>query len=166
MFYLCNHQSSHAEALTWQVAFRCAVQNMYAQLLPLALPAPPMPGMGGPPPPMGGMGMPPMGGMGMPPMGPGPMPVFGMPPMGSYWVIFAESLDDDMNCSECKQKWDFFGIVDDYSLESIFFMVPGNFWRSEILARVWDLQPVIPYDGIGWGLGWLSMSCWKLVPFV
>jgi clathrin heavy chain len=60
------------------------VQNMYAQLLPLALPAPPMPGMGGPPPPMGGMGMPPMGGMGMPPMGPGPMPAFGMPPMGSY----------------------------------------------------------------------------------
>ncbi|KAK6156114.1 hypothetical protein DH2020_010362 [Rehmannia glutinosa] len=61
-------------------------QNMYAQLLPLALPAPPMPGMGGsgmgggyagapPPPPMGGMGM----GMGMP-----PMPPFGMPPMGSY----------------------------------------------------------------------------------
>ncbi|KAK4353841.1 hypothetical protein RND71_026035 [Anisodus tanguticus] len=56
-------------------------QNMYAQLLPLALPAPPMPGMGGagmgggfaPPPP------PPMGGMGMP-----PMPPFGMPPMGSY----------------------------------------------------------------------------------
>ncbi|KAL2539951.1 Clathrin heavy chain 1 [Abeliophyllum distichum] len=55
-------------------------QNMYAQLLPLALPAPPMPGMGGagmgggfaaPPPPMGGMGMP-------------PMPPFGMPPMGSY----------------------------------------------------------------------------------
>ncbi|KVI07010.1 Armadillo-type fold [Cynara cardunculus var. scolymus] len=52
-------------------------QNMYAQLLPLALPAPP--GMGGgqmgggfaPPPPMGGMGMP-------------PMPPFGMPPMGSY----------------------------------------------------------------------------------
>ncbi|THG03500.1 hypothetical protein TEA_021259 [Camellia sinensis var. sinensis] len=40
-----------------------AQQNMYAQLLPLALPAPPMPGMGGgfaPPPPMGGMGMPPM----------------------------------------------------------------------------------------------------------
>ncbi|XP_062203739.1 clathrin heavy chain 1-like isoform X1 [Phragmites australis] len=60
-----------------------AQQNMYAQLLPLALPAPPMPGMGGPPP-MGGMGMPPMGGMGMPPMGPGPMPAFGMPPMGSY----------------------------------------------------------------------------------
>ncbi|KAJ6987336.1 clathrin heavy chain 1-like [Populus alba x Populus x berolinensis] len=56
-----------------------AQQNMYAQLLPLALPAPPMPGMGGttmgggfaPPPPMGGMGMP-------------PMPSFGMPPMGSY----------------------------------------------------------------------------------
>ncbi|XP_073045937.1 clathrin heavy chain 1-like isoform X1 [Primulina eburnea] len=50
-------------------------QNLYAQLLPLALPAPPMPGMGGgygaPPPPMGGMGMP-------------PMPPFGMPPMGSY----------------------------------------------------------------------------------
>ncbi|KHN48575.1 Clathrin heavy chain 2 [Glycine soja] len=39
-----------------------AQQNMYAQLLPLALPAPPMPGMGGfaPPPPMGGLGMPPM----------------------------------------------------------------------------------------------------------
>uniref|UniRef100_A0A803M3V8 Clathrin heavy chain n=1 Tax=Chenopodium quinoa TaxID=63459 RepID=A0A803M3V8_CHEQI len=59
-----------------------AQQNMYAQLLPLALPAPPMPGsvpmggMGGygPPPPMGGMG-----GMGMP-----PMPAYGMPPMGSY----------------------------------------------------------------------------------
>lgn len=53
----------------------CWLQNMYAQLLPLALPAPP--GMGGgygqpgPPPPMGGMGMP-------------PMPPFGMPPMGSY----------------------------------------------------------------------------------
>ncbi|KAK4366722.1 hypothetical protein RND71_014602 [Anisodus tanguticus] len=50
-------------------------QNMYAQLLPLALPAPPMPGMGGgfaaPPPPMDGMGMP-------------PMPPFGMPPMGPY----------------------------------------------------------------------------------
>ncbi|MBA0873530.1 hypothetical protein Goshw_003549 [Gossypium schwendimanii] len=42
------------------------------QLLPLALPAPPVPGMGGfAPPPMGGMGMP-------------PMPAFGMPPMGSY----------------------------------------------------------------------------------
>ncbi|OWM87409.1 hypothetical protein CDL15_Pgr022520 [Punica granatum] len=57
-----------------------AQQNMYAQLLPLALPAPPMPGMGGPQ----GMGggfvpPPPMGGMGMP-----PMPPFGMPPMGSY----------------------------------------------------------------------------------
>lgn len=75
-----------AEALTWQVAFLCDVQNMYAQLLPLALPAPPMPGMGGPPPPMGGMGMPPMGmgGMGMPPMGPGPMPAFGM---GGYWIV-------------------------------------------------------------------------------
>ena len=46
---------------------------MYAQLLPLALPAPPMQGMGGgyapsPPPPMGGMGMPPMPPFGMPPM--------------------------------------------------------------------------------------------------
>ncbi|GAY40449.1 hypothetical protein CUMW_052030 [Citrus unshiu] len=52
-----------------------AQQNMYAQLLPLALPAPPMPGMGG------GFAStaPPMGGMGMP-----PMPPFGMPPMGSY----------------------------------------------------------------------------------
>ncbi|KAL5997903.1 hypothetical protein ACLOJK_008837 [Asimina triloba] len=50
-----------------------AQQNMYAQLLPLALPAPPMAGMGGgfqPPPPMG---------MGMP-----PMPSYGMPPMGGY----------------------------------------------------------------------------------
>jgi hypothetical protein len=55
------------------------LQNMYAQLLPLALPAPPMPGMGGPT--MGGgfAPPPPMGGMGMP-----PMPPFGMPPMGSY----------------------------------------------------------------------------------
>lgn len=55
------------------------LQNMYAQLLPLALPAPPMPGMGG----VGGGFVPPppaaMGGMGMP-----PMPPFGMPPMGSY----------------------------------------------------------------------------------
>ncbi|GLU02552.1 hypothetical protein SLE2022_197980 [Rubroshorea leprosula] len=50
-------------------------QNMYAQLLPLALPAPPMPGMGGagmaggfavtPPPPMSGMGMPSMPPFGM-----------------------------------------------------------------------------------------------------
>ncbi|GAU18113.1 hypothetical protein TSUD_248140 [Trifolium subterraneum] len=52
-----------------------AQQNMYAQLLPLALPAPPMPGMGGPgyggsyapPPPVGGMGMPQMPPFGMPP---------------------------------------------------------------------------------------------------
>ncbi|KAF6147003.1 hypothetical protein GIB67_036722 [Kingdonia uniflora] len=54
-------------------------QNMYAQLLPLALPAPISmggaglagPGMGGvygQPPPMGGMGMPPMQPYGMPPM--------------------------------------------------------------------------------------------------
>ncbi|KAJ6750993.1 hypothetical protein OIU85_001518 [Salix viminalis] len=50
-----------------------AQQNMYAQLLPLALPAPPMPGMGG------GFAPPPMGGMGMP-----SMPPFGMPPMGPY----------------------------------------------------------------------------------
>ncbi|KFK34843.1 hypothetical protein AALP_AA5G200400 [Arabis alpina] len=46
-------------------------QNMYSQLLPLALPAPPMPGMSGdysaPPPP----GMPPMQPYGMPPMGGG-----------------------------------------------------------------------------------------------
>lgn len=51
---------------------------MYAQLLPLALPAPP--GMGGAG--MSGYGQPPpqgMGGMGMP-----PMPPFGMPPMGGY----------------------------------------------------------------------------------
>lgn len=52
-----------------------AQQNMYAQLLPLALPAPPMPGMGGG---MGGF-QPGMGGMGMP-----PMPAYGMPPMGGY----------------------------------------------------------------------------------
>ncbi|KVI04842.1 Armadillo-type fold [Cynara cardunculus var. scolymus] len=58
-----------------QQVFACFSLNMYAQLLPLALPAPP--GMGGgygqpgPPPPMGGMGMP-------------PMPPFGMPQMGSY----------------------------------------------------------------------------------
>ncbi|KAL2317476.1 hypothetical protein Fmac_031352 [Flemingia macrophylla] len=56
-----------------------AQQNMYAQLLPLALPAPPMSGMGGggyaPPitPPMGERGYgppttPPMGDLGMPPM--------------------------------------------------------------------------------------------------
>ena len=66
---------------------------MYAQLLPLALPAPPMPSMGGSnmggpygaPPPMPGMGMPPpMPGMGMPGMGMPPMPPFGMPPMENY----------------------------------------------------------------------------------
>jgi len=45
---------------------------MYAQLLPLALPAPPSMGGGGYAPPT-----PPIGGMGMP-----PMPPFGMPPMG------------------------------------------------------------------------------------
>ncbi|CAD5174389.1 unnamed protein product [Musa acuminata subsp. malaccensis] len=70
-----------------------AQQNMYAQLLPLALPAPPMPSMGGSnmggpygaPPPMPGMGMPPpMPGMGMPGMGMPPMPPFGMPPMENY----------------------------------------------------------------------------------
>jgi hypothetical protein len=49
------------------------LQNMYAQLLPLALPAPPMPGMGG------GFAPPPMGGMGMP-----PMPPYGMPSMAPY----------------------------------------------------------------------------------
>eukprot|EP01018_Ginkgo_biloba_P000170 Gb_33028 [translate_table: standard] len=49
-----------------------AQQNMYAQLLPLALPAPPMPGMGG-------AFQSGMGGMGMP-----PMPAYGMPPMGGY----------------------------------------------------------------------------------
>ncbi|RVX03194.1 Clathrin heavy chain 1 [Vitis vinifera] len=55
-----------------------AQQNMYAQLLPLALPAPPMPGMGGAGM-AGGFVPPPMGSMGMP-----PMPPFGMPPMGTY----------------------------------------------------------------------------------
>lgn len=47
------------------------LQNMYAQLLPLALPAPPVGSLGGgfqPPPPMG-MGMPPMQAYGMPSMG-------------------------------------------------------------------------------------------------
>jgi clathrin heavy chain len=59
---------------SWHDKFCSFAQNMYAQLLPLALPAPP--GMGGPSTSHGGMGM--------PPMGPGPMPAFGMPPMGSY----------------------------------------------------------------------------------
>lgn len=61
--------------------FFALLQNMYAQLLPLALPAPPMPGMGG------GFAStaPPMGGMGMP-----PMPPFGMPPMGSYWFCWSD----------------------------------------------------------------------------
>ncbi|KAJ8438732.1 hypothetical protein Cgig2_013778 [Carnegiea gigantea] len=57
-----------------------ARQNMYTQLLPLALPAPPpMPGAGGPQPRMGGGFAPPpfMGGM-------PPVPPFGMPPMGNY----------------------------------------------------------------------------------
>ena len=57
---------------------------MYAQLLPLALPAPPMPGG---PSGMGGYGPPPMGGMGggMPPgMGMPPMPAFGIPLMWNY----------------------------------------------------------------------------------
>jgi len=60
------------------------LQNMYAQLLPLALPAPPMPGMGGPVGMGGGFAPPPpMGGLGMP-----PMPPYGMPPMGSsYWHL-------------------------------------------------------------------------------
>ncbi|KAJ0021343.1 hypothetical protein Pint_32516 [Pistacia integerrima] len=59
-----------------------AQQNMHAQLLPLALPAPPMPGMGGPG--MGGGFGPPqpppaMDGIGMP-----PMPPYGMPLMRSF----------------------------------------------------------------------------------
>jgi clathrin heavy chain len=63
-------------------------QNMYAQLLPLALPAPPMPGMSGgysaPPPGMsGGYSDPPPGMAGM--AGMPPMPPYGMPPMrGGY----------------------------------------------------------------------------------
>jgi len=28
---------------------------------------------------------------------------------------------------QCKQEWNFFGVVDDDSLELIFFMVPANF---------------------------------------
>ncbi|KAF8083062.1 hypothetical protein N665_0794s0020 [Sinapis alba] len=64
-------------------------QKMYAQLLPLALLAPPMAGMGGgggygPPPPM------PMGGM--PPMPPYGMPPYRMPPMGGrsfYQLLLA-----------------------------------------------------------------------------
>ncbi|EFJ13237.1 hypothetical protein SELMODRAFT_157554 [Selaginella moellendorffii] len=51
-----------------------AQQNMYAQLLPLALPAPPMPGMGGGPPGFNPGMPPPFGGM----------PGYGMPPMGGY----------------------------------------------------------------------------------
>ncbi|XP_059077986.1 clathrin heavy chain 1-like [Cryptomeria japonica] len=53
-----------------------AQQNMYAQLLPLSLPTPPMPGMqvG-----MGGCFQLGMSGMGMP-----PMPAYGMRPMGGY----------------------------------------------------------------------------------
>lgn len=50
-----------------------SLQNMYAQLLPLALPAPPMPGMGGGF--DGGMPMPAYGGM----------PGYGMPPMGGSY---------------------------------------------------------------------------------
>ncbi|CAL5424607.1 unnamed protein product [Camellia sinensis] len=57
-----------------------AQQNMYAQLLPLALPAPPVPGIGGPGMVGGFAPPPPMGGMGMPPM----VPPYGMPSMGSY----------------------------------------------------------------------------------
>lgn len=49
------------------------LQNMYAQLLPLALLAPPIPGMGVG---MGGFFQLGMSGMGMP-----PMPAYGMPPM-------------------------------------------------------------------------------------
>ncbi|CAM6046417.1 unnamed protein product [Sphagnum compactum] len=49
-----------------------AQSNMYAQLLPLALPAPPLAGMGGSF--DGGMPMPGYGGM----------PAYGMPPMGTY----------------------------------------------------------------------------------
>lgn len=59
----------------------CFLQNMYAQLLPLALPAPPVAGMPG----MGG-GMPGMGG-GMPMPGYGGMPGmsgYGMPSMSGF----------------------------------------------------------------------------------
>jgi hypothetical protein len=69
--------NNHTLALIDEMCF--LLQNMYAQLLPLALPAPPMPGMGGAPG-MGGYAPPGMGGMGMP-----PMPPFGMPPMGSSY---------------------------------------------------------------------------------
>lgn len=77
-FLSASITSEYDEQFIYSTAF-FPWQNMYAQLLPLALPAPPIPGMGGP-----GMGAgfappPPMGGMGMP-----PMPPFGMPPMGSY----------------------------------------------------------------------------------
>lgn len=62
------------------------LQNMYAQLLPLALPAPPIPGVGGYDPGYSG-GIPSMPGMGMPGMGmpgmPG-MPGYGMPSMAGY----------------------------------------------------------------------------------
>jgi len=52
-----------------------AQSNMYAQLLPLALPAPPVAGMGGGMPGMGGMPMPGYGGM---PSG------YGMPAMSGF----------------------------------------------------------------------------------
>jgi len=91
LFRISFYRHNHIVCLITNptVFFVNDLQNMYAQLLPLALPAPPMPGMSGAyapsPPPMPGMGggytptppPPPMGGMGMP-----PMPPFGMPPMG------------------------------------------------------------------------------------
>uniref|UniRef100_A9U2Z4 Clathrin heavy chain n=1 Tax=Physcomitrium patens TaxID=3218 RepID=A9U2Z4_PHYPA len=61
-----------------------AQQNMYAQLLPLALPPPPVPGVNGFAP---GMGMPTMSGM--PPMGGG----YGMPPLsGGYGMPSMSSI--------------------------------------------------------------------------
>ncbi|KAF9597986.1 hypothetical protein IFM89_023471 [Coptis chinensis] len=72
-------ETEEKDMVAQQALFPALGNNMYAQLLPLALPAPPMPGMGG-----SGMGggfapHPPMAGMAML-----PMPPSGMPPMGTY----------------------------------------------------------------------------------
>jgi hypothetical protein len=154
---------------------------MYAQLLPLALPAPP--GMMGGPPPMGGMGMPPMGGMGMPPMGPGPMPAYGMPPMGSYWVRLHWLLKSIEGCQifqftqrqmrfDPKRNW-FVGTVRSASLvvPVNIISVPWQFWRAKSLAEFELITGCyIYYDRIG-SAAWLwldpvELGIARLVPFV
>ncbi|MQM02720.1 hypothetical protein Taro_035489, partial [Colocasia esculenta] len=106
-----------------------AQQNMYAQLLPLALPPPPGvgmgPGMGGPfaaPPPMPGMGMP-------------PMPAYGMPPMGAFNSALGYSLTSD----QLKDHWK---------------LLKTKFVLYEELLKLsgwgWDLDnniPILGYDG-------------------